>query len=124
MADLEAEAEGVDTARLDKKGSVLIPGRRNVCKDVKEGTPVHSDSPRNKPVGPDRVDRRPTDPVGVYLTEVGRTALLTKNEEVQLARKIRISRRHFHRVVLKSEWVARRMTGMLDDIQGGDSGPV
>ncbi len=65
-------------------------------------------------------ERRPSDPVGVYLSEVGRTGLLTKEEEVYLARKIEIARGHFHRVVLKSEWVSRRVRRLLDGIQGGE----
>jgi RNA polymerase primary sigma factor len=65
------------------------------------------------------VEARAADPVGVYLSEVGRTGLLTKQQEVHLARRICISREHFHRIVLKSEWVARRVIGMLDAILSG-----
>ncbi|MHC4599986.1 MAG: sigma-70 family RNA polymerase sigma factor, partial [Planctomycetota bacterium] len=119
LADLEAEAEGVDTAELGVGESVSTPSKGNARKDVREGTQVRPESKKGKTVVPDRVDHRPTDPVGVYLTEVGRTALLTKSQEVELARKIGISRRHFHRIVLKSEWVARRVTRMLDEIQAG-----
>jgi RNA polymerase primary sigma factor len=62
---------------------------------------------------------KPSDPIGVYLSEVGRTGLITKAQEVLLARKINISRRHFHRIILKSEWVSRRVLSMLDAIQAG-----
>ncbi|MCU0722536.1 MAG: sigma-70 family RNA polymerase sigma factor [Planctomycetes bacterium] len=87
--------------------------------DEDEGESSEKEPPAAPAAAKGFVDRRPTDPVNVYLAEVGRTTLLTKAQEVFLARKIGISRKHFHRIVLKSEFVTRHFISMLDQIQAG-----
>ena len=52
--------------------------------------------------------RRIDDPVRMYLTQMGNIPLLTRNEEIALAKKIEVTRKRFRRKVLECDGALRR----------------
>ncbi|MEQ8856222.1 RNA polymerase sigma factor RpoD [Gimesia sp.] len=72
-----------------------------------------------KPKGRTRTDdlsRKIDDPVRMYLTQMGEIPLLTRDEEIRLAKKIEITRRRFRRELLSSDYAMRQAIDILDKV--------
>lgn len=59
------------------------------------------------------------DPVRMYLTQMGEIPLLTRQEEIALARKIELTRMAFRRKVLESDYSAASATEILQQVRAG-----
>ncbi len=71
-----------------------------------------------KLVGAD-VDRRIDDPIRMYLTQMGEIDLLTRKQEIALARKIELARMAFRRKMLESDYCAINAIRILRQVQDG-----
>ena len=60
------------------------------------------------------------DPVRMYLTQMGEISLLTRQEEISLAKKIEVTRKLFRRMVLESGFALERVMDLLDQVRNGD----
>ena len=60
------------------------------------------------------------DPVRMYLTQMGEIPLLTRPEEINLAKKIEMTRMHFRRRVLESDYCAAQAVEILQQVCDGD----
>ena len=67
----------------------------------------------------EREVRKIDDPVRMYLTQMGEIPLLTRNEEISLARKIELTRLAFRRKVLESDYCARAAIDILQQVDDG-----
>ena len=65
---------------------------------------------------PKRID----DPVRMYLTQMGEIPLLTRGQEISLARKIEMTRMHFRRRVLESDYCIQQAAEILTQVYAGD----
>jgi len=63
-------------------------------------------------IGEDR-SRRIDDPVRMYLTQMGEIPLLTRAEEISLAKKIEVTRKRFRRALLESDFPLRTAIEIL-----------
>jgi len=63
--------------------------------------------------------RRLDDPVRMYLTQMGEIPLLTREQEISLARKIELARMAFRRKMLESEYCARNSVDILQKVYDG-----
>jgi RNA polymerase primary sigma factor len=63
--------------------------------------------------------RRIDDPIRMYLTQMGQIPLLTRKDEISLARKIEITRMAFRRKMLQCEYCARNALDLLQQVQTG-----
>ncbi len=63
--------------------------------------------------------RRIDDPVRMYLTQMGEIPLLTREEEISLARKIEFTRLAFRRKVLGCDYCARHAVEILQQVDDG-----
>ncbi|NOZ22653.1 MAG: RNA polymerase sigma factor RpoD [Planctomycetes bacterium] len=59
------------------------------------------------------------DPVRMYLTQMGEIPLLTREQEISLAKKIEVTRKQFRRHVLDSDISLRACLKILDDVYRG-----
>ena len=57
--------------------------------------------------------RRIDDPVRMYLTQMGSIPLLSRNEEIQLAKKIEVTRKRFRRKVLECDYALSNVVETL-----------
>jgi len=60
------------------------------------------------------------DPVRMYLTQMGEIPLLTRDEEIMLAKKIEITRKRFLKKVLHSDLSLATCLRILEDVNSGD----
>jgi len=63
--------------------------------------------------------RRTDDPIRMYLTQMGEIPLLTRKQEIDLAKKIELSRMAFRRKMLEIDYCARNAINLLQQVQEG-----
>jgi RNA polymerase primary sigma factor len=68
----------------------------------------------------DRHERNVEDPVRMYLSQMGSIPLLTREEEIRLARKIETTRMIFRRRVAESDYVVAQAVELLERVQRGE----
>ena len=64
--------------------------------------------------------RRIDDPVRMYLTQMGEIPLLTRKQEIDLAKKIEMTRMHFRRRVLESDYCIDLASDILQQVHNSD----
>ena len=60
------------------------------------------------------------DPVRMYLTQMGEIPLLSRNQEIDLAKKIEVTRRRFRRKVLECDFALRSVVETLKRVHTGE----
>src|SRR3954464_5849901 len=68
----------------------------------------------------DEISRRIDDPVRMYLTQMGEIPLLTREQEIGLAKKIEITRKRFRRKVLESDYCLQSAVEILQQVDDGN----
>jgi len=63
--------------------------------------------------------RRIEDPIRMYLTQMGEIPLLTREQEISLARRIELSRMSFRRKMLEIDYCAINAVNILQQVQEG-----
>ncbi len=63
--------------------------------------------------------RRIDDPVRMYLSQMGEIPLLTRDEEIRLAKKVELTRMAFRQMVLESDYCASQAVDILQRVHDG-----
>jgi RNA polymerase primary sigma factor len=66
------------------------------------------------------ISRRIDDPVRMYLTQMGEIPLLTRDQEIALAKKIEITRKRFRRKVLECHFALSLVVDVLKKVNEGE----
>ncbi len=72
------------------------------------------------PVYDDGDGKQIDDPVRMYLTQMGEIPLLNRNQEINLAKKIEVTRRRFRRRVLECDFALRGVVETLKRVHSGE----
>ncbi len=75
-------------------------------------------APRPRTLGEE--SRHIDDPIRIYLTQMGEIPLLTRDQEVALAKTIEITRRRFRRTLLESDYAMQTVIDVLEQVQCGE----
>jgi len=67
----------------------------------------------------EEVVRRIDDPIRMYLTQMGEIPLLTRENEISLARKIELARMAFRRKMLECDYCARNAVDIVQQVNDG-----
>lgn len=87
--------------------------------EVEPEEEVEEDEALEKEFVESEVSHRIDDPIRMYLTQMGQIPLLTRKDEIALARKIEISRMVFRRKMLQCDYCARNATELMQQVSDG-----
>ena len=88
------------------------------AKTVAEKEPVKK-KPEVAKAGKPTVTERIDDPVRMYLTQMGEIPLLTRKEEISLARQIEVTRAHFRRLIMATGFAIKEGLQIIEDVEAG-----
>jgi RNA polymerase primary sigma factor len=121
---LPDEIEGTDRidallAAIDGLGIELIDGpdahRRELAEE--HGPPVEGD---RSFILSDGMPHGSSDPIRMYLSQMADIPLLTRDEEIRLAKKIELTRKRFRRNLLRSYFALEATVKTLERVHGGE----
>ena len=70
--------------------------------------------------GGEEKSRRIDDPVRMYLTQMGEIPLLTREQEISLAKKIEVTRKRFRRQLLECDYPMKAAIDILSKVNGSE----
>jgi RNA polymerase primary sigma factor len=115
---------------LDEMGIELInedeaESRLLASGDLDDEPEDEADEPEDEeteltPEDLDEISRRIDDPVRMYLTQMGEIPLLTREQEINLAKRIEITRKKFRRKVLECHFALALVVDVLKKVNEGE----
>src|SRR5690606_24286783 len=85
-----------------------------------EGGEQHDDDSDDALVGAEDTESSSDDPVRMYLTQMGEIPLLTRQEEIRLAKRIEVTRRRFRSKLLECDYVIQAAYKVLKRVHEGE----
>ena len=111
-------AEKIDEVlmQLDEMGIDLVDEAEVESRTEQEAAAATTRKVADFAPAPARID----DPVRMYLTQMGEIPLLTRPQEIRLAKKIEITRKRFRYGLLSSDFALRQCLIILDGVNEGE----
>jgi RNA polymerase primary sigma factor len=121
---LPDEIEGTDRidtllAALDGLGIELVDGPDAHRRDLAEQDTTASDGDRSHLLN-DGLPAGSSDPIRMYLSQMANIPLLTRDEEIRLAKKIELTRKRFRRNLLRSFSALEATVKVLERVHSGE----
>jgi RNA polymerase primary sigma factor len=121
---LPDEIEGTDRidtllAALDGLGIELVDGPDAHRRDLAEQDTTASDGDRSHLLN-DGLPSGSSDPIRMYLSQMANIPLLTRDEEIRLAKKIELTRKRFRRNLLRSFSALEATVKVLERVHSGE----
>ena len=121
---LPDEIEGTDRidsllAALDGQGIELVDGPDAHRRELAEQDTGPSDGDRSFVLA-DGMPHGSSDPIRMYLSQMANIPLLTRDEEIRLAKKIELTRKRFRRNLLRSFAALEATVKTLESVHEGD----
>ncbi|WZO98975.1 RNA polymerase sigma factor RpoD [Isosphaeraceae bacterium EP7] len=110
LTEEEAEARSVAAGTADDDDD----------EDEAVDEPADDDDGELSPEDLDEISRRIDDPVRMYLTQMGEIPLLTRDQEISLAKQIEVTRKRFRRKVLECDWALGIVYDVLKKVDSGE----
>jgi RNA polymerase primary sigma factor len=123
-AFLPDEIEGTDRidtllAALDGLGIELVDGPDAHRRDLAEQDTSAGDGDRSHLLN-DGLPAGSSDPIRMYLSQMANIPLLTRDEEIRLAKKIELTRKRFRRNLLRSFFALEATVKVLERVHSGE----
>ncbi len=113
--------EAVNPEKLDDLLMLLEEDGLEVVQDDYQPKLTPAELKRLKPkMKDDEKSRKIDDPIRMYLTQMGEIPLLTRPQEIGLAKKIEITRRRFRRQLLETEFALKITIEILQKVSVGE----
>lgn len=105
---------------LDELGLEIVPDSKLPpnLEEIRK-RPLKAKLGKPKEAGEDK-SRRIDDPVRMYLTQMGEIPLLTREQEISLAKKIEVTRKRFRRHLLESDYALKLSIDILNKVHVGE----
>ena len=112
---------GIELVNEDEAESrLLASGDLDDEPDELVDEPADDDDGELTPEDLDEISRRIDDPVRMYLTQMGEIPLLTRDQEINLAKKIEVTRKRFRRKVLECHFALALVVDVLKKVNEGE----
>ena len=112
--------EAVNPEKLDDLLMLLEEDGLEIVHDDYQPVLTPAELKRLKPkMKDDEKSRKIDDPVRMYLTQMGEIPLLTRAQEIGLAKKIEVTRRRFRRQLLETEYALKTAIEILQKVSVG-----
>ena len=112
--------DAVSPDKIDKILMTLDEMGIDILDEAEEaGAPKEEEADLLEEVEEEEVTDRIDDPVRMYLTQMGEIPLLSREEEIALAKKIEVTRKRYRTKVLESDLSLRTGIRILEDVQSG-----
>jgi RNA polymerase primary sigma factor len=112
--------DAVSPEKIDKILMTLDEMGIDILDEAEEPLPGKEEEPETAEEGEEEeVTDRIDDPVRMYLTQMGEIPLLTRDEEIALAKKIEVTRKRYRSKVMESDLSLRTGVRILEEVQSG-----
>jgi RNA polymerase primary sigma factor len=101
---------------MEELGLEIVPDRLAPVGTTKKRKNGRGGRARSREPGAEDTSRRIDDPVRMYLTQMGEIPLLTRDQEIALAKKIEITRKRFRRQLIESDFAMQASIDILTKV--------
>ena len=116
--------EALNPEKLDNLLECLEQREMDILTEKEAGLPEPElkKKPAKKPkeLSGEDASRKIDDPVRMYLTQMGEIPLLTREQEIFLAKKIEITRKRFRRALIESDYAMNSALDVLQKVSRGE----
>jgi len=105
---------------LDELGIDLIEESEIEARDTEDDDESKDDGEKTKTGLAAGASEKIDDPIRMYLSQMGVIPLLSRIDEIALAKRIDVTRKNLHRRILKSDFSQEICLKILEDITNGD----